>query len=112
MTFEDLPNAVEQLLEKINGLATAVEAVMNREQEMEDEKIKFTQALDVVKCSAPTLRKMTRETDIPVHFDTGTGRPYFFRRELMEWMRTPGQTQFELTKTTLRRLDRKRAEAL
>lgn len=109
LTFEQLPSAVEQLMEKVEAMLQKVEAIVQRDLTLEDEKITLQEALDVLKVSPPTLMRMRRETDIPVYYEQGTGKPYFFRRELVEWMKRPGQAQQDLVKLTLQKLDRKRA---
>ena len=89
ITFEQLPQAVSLLIEKVGQLADKVDKVLGKDGQQNDRRLL---ALDDVAAllgkSASTIYAMTSEKRIPYH--KRGNKLYFFEDEIIRWIEQGG----------------------
>ena len=84
LSFEQLPNAVFQLYEKLNNIENLL---LNKTNQPEtDQLLTIQEAGELIKLSVPTLYGYVSRNAIP--FSKKGKRLYFSRLELMDWVKT------------------------
>jgi excisionase family DNA binding protein len=85
LTFEQLPDAVALLLEKVSDLEKLL--TKDRLQEdAQDEVMNIAQAAKFLELSVPTIYTKVSRREIPVN-KPGGKRLYFSKTELIRWIR-------------------------
>ncbi len=108
MTFEDMPKLLIEMMVELREVRLQLTALANRDKDDKGNKITKEEALSIVRVTMQTLSAWMRESDIPVYYSP-KGRPYFFDRELKEWMSQNGNNRRERADEVLHRLAKKRA---
>ncbi len=83
-TFEQLPEAVLQLHEKLNNIE---QLLLNQEkgQTQEDQILTIQQASEVINLSVPTIYGLVQRSALPV--SKQGKRLYFSKAELIDWIK-------------------------
>lgn len=83
LTFDQLPQAVRQLYEKLNSIENLL---LNKSNQQEaDQLLTIQQAGELIKLSVPTLYGYVSRNEIP--FSKKGKRLYFSKQELMDWIK-------------------------
>lgn len=91
ITFEQLPQAVSLLIEKVSHLADKVEeALGNNAQPKGRRLLGLDEVAALLGKSASTIYAMTSEKRIPYH--KRGNKLYFFEDEIIEWIEQGGTT--------------------
>ena len=85
ITFENLPQAVSQLIEKVDSLTTLLESKSNNTAAT-DKPMSINEAATFLKLSVPTIYGFVSRREIP--FSKLGKRLYFTEIELSEWIKT------------------------
>lgn len=109
LTFEQLPEAIALLIEKVSRLETLLEN-LPREGKQVIRMLNVTEAAELLHISVQSLYTKVSRREIPVH--KPGKRLYFNRQELLEWMmssrlKTVAEIQWE-AEQHLAELGRKR----
>ena len=89
ITFEQLPQAVSMLIEKVGQLADKVEKVLgNTGQRQERRLLTLDDVATLLDKSSSTIYAMTSEKRIPYH--KRGNKLYFFEDEVMQWIEQGG----------------------
>lgn len=91
LTFEQLPQAVSMLIEKVGLLADKVEKVLGRTSQQHDEGHKLLTLNEVAALlgkSSSTIYAMTSDKRIPYH--KRGNKLYFFEDEIIGWIEQGG----------------------
>ena len=107
MSFDAMPGTLERVDTRLARVEQMLDALISLQKADHGKKISKLQAIDIVQVTMQTLSAWMRESDIPVYY-TPTGKPYFFDRELTEWMRSRGNNRKEQADEVLHRLAKKR----
>ena len=86
ITFEQLPEAISLLHEKIDRIAELFHQNKNHSEHSEDELLTIQQAAAFLKLSVPTLYGFTHNATIP--FCKKGKRLYFSKADLSNWIKT------------------------
>ena len=82
ITFDQLPNAVFQLYEKLNSIENLL---LNQTSQSEsDQLLSIQQAGELIKLSVPTIYGYVSRNEIP--FSKKGKRLYFSKQELFHWI--------------------------
>jgi excisionase family DNA binding protein len=84
LTFDQLPQAISQLLEKVSHLETLVSEIGIHPSD-KDELFNITQAAKFLNLAVPTLYSKVSRKEIPVNKQGK--RLYFYKSELEEWIK-------------------------
>jgi len=85
-SFDDLPNAVSQLAEKLNQIEELIRSQKNQPQVEEDKLLTIKEASQLLSLTVPTVYGLVQRREIPV-CKKGK-RLYFSRAEVIEWIKT------------------------
>lgn len=85
-SFDDLPNAVSQLAEKLNQIEELIRSQKNQPQVEEDKLLTIKEASELLHLTIPTIYGLVQRREIPV-CKKGK-RLYFSRAEVIEWIKT------------------------
>ena len=91
ITFEQLPQAVSTLIERVEQLAGKVDEVLGKAAGKDTGKRSLLSLEDVAALlgkSASTIYAMTSEKRIP--YRKRGNKLYFFKKELIEWIQSGG----------------------
>ena len=89
ITFEQLPQAVSMLIEKVGQLADKVEKVLgNTGQRQERRLLTLDDVATLLNKSSSTIYAMTSDKRIPYH--TRGNKLYFFENEIIAWIEQGG----------------------
>jgi len=83
LTFDKLPEAVSQLLEKVSHIESLLTG--QQQQPGKDELFTITQAAKFLNLAVPTLYSKVSRKEIPVNKQGK--RLYFYKSELEEWIK-------------------------
>jgi excisionase family DNA binding protein len=86
INFDNLPQAVSLLLEKVDSLATLLENKSNNPNTVSNKPLSIQEAAKFLKLSVPTIYGMVSRREIP--FSKLGKRLYFSESELTEWIHT------------------------
>ena len=83
-TFEQLPQAVNKLHEKLNSIE---QLLLNKQEQAlpQDELLSISQAAKFLNLSVPTLYSKVSRKEIPVNKQGK--RLYFYKAELAQWIK-------------------------
>lgn len=84
LTFEQLPNAVTGLLEKLNTIEHLLRQGTSQPQQV-DELLTISEAAKFLNLSVPTLYGKVSRKEIPVNKQGK--RLYFYKSELADWIK-------------------------
>ena len=84
LTFDKLPQAISQLLEKVNNIQDLLTG-QQFQQSSQDEPLNITQAAKFLDLAVPTLYSKVSRKEIPVN--KRGKRLYFYKSELEEWIK-------------------------
>jgi len=100
-SFDDLPNAVSQLAEKLNQIEELIRSQKNQPQVEEDKLLTIKEASQLLSLTVPTVYGLVQRREIPV-CKKGK-RLYFSRAEVVDWIKTGRKrTSAEVDKETER----------
>lgn len=85
ITFDQLPEMVALILEKLNKIETLLGTVESIDTPLNKEMLTVTEAADFMGISKSTLYKMSFNRDLPVYKPTG-GRIYFKREDIDNYL--------------------------
>lgn len=106
MSFNDLPNAVHKLFEKLSNIEQLLLASCNATPADADEILTVQQAAELLKLSVPTIYGLVSKADIPVN--KRGKRLYFSKAELTAWIKGGRKmTLVELQDATQKHTNRK-----
>lgn len=91
LTFEQLPQAVSMLIEKVGLLADKVEKVLGRTSQQHDEGhnlLTLNEVAALLGKSSSTIYAMTSDKRIPYH--KRGNKLYFFEDEIIRWIEQGG----------------------
>ena len=89
ITFEQLPQAVSMLIEKVGQLADKVEKVLgNTGQRQERRLLTLDDVATLLNKSSSTIYAMTSDKRIPYH--KRGNKLYFFENEIIAWIEEGG----------------------
>ena len=89
ITFEQLPQAVSMLIEKVGQLADKVEKVLgNTGQRQERRLLTLDDVATLLNKSSSTIYAMTSDKRIPYHMRGN--KLYFFENEIIAWIEQGG----------------------
>ena len=89
ITFEQLPQAVSLLLEKVGQLADKVDKVLGKDGQQKDKRLLgLDDVATLLGKSASTIYAMTSEKRIPYH--KRGNKLYFFEDEIIGWIEQGG----------------------
>lgn len=91
ITFEQLPQAVSILIEKVGLLADRVEKVLGKTPHQHDEKhhlLTLNEVATLLGKSSSTIYAMTSDKRIPYH--KRGNKLYFFKDEIIGWIEQGG----------------------
>ena len=86
INFENLPQAVSLLLEKVDSLTMLLENKSNIPNAVSNKPLSIQEAAKFLKLSVPTIYGMVSRREIP--FSKLGKRLYFSESELSEWIQT------------------------
>ena len=86
ITFENLPLAVSQLLDKLENIELLLQVKGNEHQPEADQVLTIQKAAEKLCLSVPTLYGLVHDAKIPV--SKKGKRLYFSKQELTEWIKT------------------------
>lgn len=86
INFENLPQAVSLLLEKVDSLTMLLENKSNNPNTVSNKPLSIQEAAKFLKLSVPTIYGMVSRREIP--FSKLGKRLYFSESELSEWIQT------------------------
>jgi len=84
ITFEKLPQAVNQLFDKIENIERLLLEKSNESQPEADQLLTIQQASEIIHLSVPTIYGLVQRFEIPVC--KRRKRLYFSKRELTKWI--------------------------
>ncbi len=87
ITFETLPQAMGELLNKVEDLKQMFLATSKEYQPEADQLLTIQQAAEFLNLSVPTLYGYVHHSAIPVCKRLGTKRLYFSKQELTDWVK-------------------------
>jgi len=96
LTFEQLPAAIEVLLEKVSHIENLLENYKGNR--LSNEMITAKEAAKLLDVSMSSLYKMTHTNEVPF-YKPGGNKLYFKKEELLNWMlqhRIKSQSEIEL----------------
>jgi len=85
ITFDQLPEMVALVLEKLNRIETLLDIGEQTEKYLMKEMLTVVDAADFMGISKSTLYKMSFNRDLPVYKPTG-GRIYFKREDIVNYL--------------------------
>lgn len=88
LKFEDLPMAVEDLLEQSRQILKLVQLAMSEENRGED-VLNLSQLCDFLDLKKQTVYSYVSKRIIPFH--KKAGKLFFFRHEITEWIKAGNQ---------------------
>lgn len=89
ITFEQLPQAVSLLIEKVGQLADKVDKVLGKDGQQKDRRLLgLDDVATLLGKSASTIYAMTSEKRIPYH--KRGNKLYFFEDEIIRWIEQGG----------------------
>lgn len=86
INFENLPQAVSLLLEKVDSLTMLLENKSNNSNTVSNKPLSIQETAKFLKLSVPTIYGMVSRREIP--FSKLGKRLYFSESELSEWIQT------------------------
>jgi excisionase family DNA binding protein len=86
ITFEKLPQAVTQLLEKLDNVERLIISQSIFPQTEEDKLLTIREAAEILHLSVPTVYGLVQRSEVPV-CKRGK-RLYFSKQELIGWIRS------------------------
>lgn len=86
INFENLPQAVSLLIEKVDSLTMLLENKSNNPNTASNKPLSIQEAAKFLKLSVPTIYGMVSRREIP--FSKLGKRLYFSESELSEWIQT------------------------
>lgn len=84
MTFEKLPQAVNQLFEKLDNIERLLLSQSNSPRPESDKLLNIRQASEILHLSVPTIYGLVQRAEVPV-CKRGK-RLYFSKQELTSWI--------------------------
>jgi len=84
LTFEQLPQAVTRLLEKLENIEQLIVTQNNSPQPEADKLLTIKQAAEIIHLSVPTIYGLVQRSEVPV-CKRGK-RLYFSKQELTTWI--------------------------
>jgi excisionase family DNA binding protein len=91
LTFDKLPEAVSQLLEKVSHIESLLTG--QQQQSGQDDLFTITQAAKFLNLAVPTLYSKVSRKEIPVNKQGK--RLYFYKSELEEWIKRGRKHTFD-----------------
>ncbi len=93
--FEDLPNVVSDILEKVNSIDRQLRAAGDVPVRTEDGLLTISGAGELLKLSKNTIYKLVQKRALP--YSKKGKRLYFVKHELLDWVKTgKKKTEVEL----------------
>lgn len=86
ITFEKLPQAVNQLIDKLESIERILLSQNNTPQPEEDKLLTIREAAEILHLSVPTVYGLVQRSEVPV-CKRGK-RLYFSKQELIGWIRS------------------------
>lgn len=86
INFENLPQAVSQLIDKVDKLTTLLESTSSNPNAVSAKPLSIQEAAKYLKLSVPTIYGMVSRREIP--FSKLGKRLYFSEISLNEWIQT------------------------
>lgn len=84
ITFEKLPQAVTQLMDKVDSIERLLLSQNNTPQPEEDKLLTIREAAEILHLSVPTVYGLVQRAEVPV-CKRGK-RLYFSKQEIMAWI--------------------------
>jgi excisionase family DNA binding protein len=84
ITFEKLPQAVTQLIDKVDSIERLLLSQNNTPQPEEDKLLTIREAAEILHLSVPTVYGLVQRAEVPV-CKRGK-RLYFSKQEIMAWI--------------------------
>jgi excisionase family DNA binding protein len=84
ITFEKLPQAVTQLIDKLENIERLLLSQNNTTPQEEDKLLTIREAAEILHLSVPTVYGLVQRSEVPV-CKRGK-RLYFSKQELIEWI--------------------------
>jgi len=88
ITFENLPQAVSQLFNKLECIEQLLKAGNANPTQESNDLLTIQQAGEFLHLSVPTLYLKVSKSEIPVSKLPGSRRLWFSKQELTEWIKT------------------------
>lgn len=85
LTFEKLPDAISQLLKRVEDLEVLIKSLQKNIPEEQDEFLTIEQTSKILSLSVPTIYGLVSRTEIPV-LKRGK-RLYFSKQEIFNWIK-------------------------
>jgi excisionase family DNA binding protein len=86
ITFEKLPQAVNQLIDKLDSIERILLSQNSTPQPEEDKLLTIREAAEILHLSVPTVYGLVQRSEVPV-CKRGK-RLYFSKQELIGWIRS------------------------
>jgi excisionase family DNA binding protein len=86
ITFEKLPQAVNQLIDKLDSIERLLLSQNSTPQPEEDKLLTIREAAEILHLSVPTVYGLVQRSEVPV-CKRGK-RLYFSKQELVGWIRS------------------------
>jgi predicted DNA-binding transcriptional regulator AlpA len=86
ISFEELPQAVSRLDERLQNIEKLLQAQSGESKQSENDLLNIQQAGEMLNLSVPTLYGYVHDMLIP--YSKIKKRLYFSKRELMEWVQS------------------------
>lgn len=87
ISFNNLPEAVGQLVEKVNSIEGLLQKLQTTQiQPEQSELLTIQQAADILKLSVPTIYGLVSRAEIP--YAKKGKRLYFSKQELLDWVQS------------------------
>lgn len=108
-TFEQLPQAVSKLHEKLNSIEQLLKEGQHQPQDT-DELLSISEAARFINLSVPTIYSKVSRKEIPVNKQGK--RLYFYKSELINWIKSGRRkTAFEIRQEAERMLSSNKRKA-
>ena len=85
ITFNELPNAVQKLFDKLSSIELILQNLEVLKLPDEDQLLTIKQAAELISLSVPTIYGLVQRSEIPV--SKRGKRLYFSKQELTFWIR-------------------------
>ena len=86
LTFDQLPEAVSQLFEKLNNIETLLISHNTENAQITEQVLTIKQAGELLSLSVPTIYGLVQRAQIPV--SKRGKRLYFSKQELTDWIKS------------------------
>ncbi len=88
LTFDDLPEAINQLRKDVDVIMTLVQQMANKEDVgASDKPLNVKEAAEFLNLSVQTVYSKVSKQELPFSKSQGSKRLYFFRKDLLDYLK-------------------------